>query len=70
MWFQDSFEVRGEVVKWVAQHTYRVQLPNQHEITAHVEKRWKLTAPDFKVGDNVILRVSPFDLSQGKIIKN
>ncbi|MBX7158079.1 MAG: translation initiation factor IF-1 [Verrucomicrobiae bacterium] len=48
---------------------YRVQLPNQHQLTAHVEKCWRLTVPDFKVGDRVTLKVSPFDLSQGKIVK-
>ncbi|MEZ5405361.1 MAG: translation initiation factor IF-1 [Verrucomicrobiia bacterium] len=48
---------------------YRVLLPNRHLLIVHVEKRWRLTTPDFKVGDRVTLQVSPFDLSQGKIVK-
>jgi len=48
--------------------TYRVELVNGHRVLAFVPGRARLQFVRFAIGDKVKLEMSPYDLSQGRIM--
>jgi translation initiation factor IF-1 len=63
-----AFNVEGVIVAVQPNGTYRARLANGHELTAFVAGRAKQTAPRRMPGDKVILVVSSYDLSEGRIV--
>jgi translation initiation factor IF-1 len=47
---------------------YRVELPNGHQVMAHVSRKMRQSFGAIKVGWTVTLEMSPYDLSEGRII--
>jgi translation initiation factor IF-1 len=47
---------------------FRVELPNGHQILAHLSGRMRLNFIRIDPGDKVRLEMSPFDLSKGCIV--
>jgi translation initiation factor IF-1 len=46
---------------------FRVQLPNGHQVLAHISGKMRLHFIRILPGDKVMLEVSPYDLSKGRI---
>lgn len=64
---EEAFKVEGVIVETLPNGTYRVELPNGHRVTAYATGKAKgIFAGD--VGDKVKLQMSPYDLSEGRII--
>ena len=66
---EDAFEVEGLVVDVLPNRTYRVQLVNGHLLRAFVAGKARLSLGPFALGEKVMLEISPYDLSEGRIIK-
>ncbi len=64
----DAFEVEGLVVEVQANGTYRVELANGHRLLAFVPGRRKVGFAALAVGAKVRLKLSPYDLSVGRIL--
>jgi translation initiation factor IF-1 len=64
----DAIEVEGVVVEALPNKTYRVELVNGHRVLAFVPGRARLQFVRFAIGDKVKLEMSPYDLSQGRIM--
>ena len=62
------WRVEGVIVAELADGLYRAQLSNGHELLAFVAGRAKQAAPRRKTGEKVILMVSSYDLSKGRIV--
>jgi translation initiation factor IF-1 len=62
----NAVEVEGRVSEVLPHTLYRVSLPNGHEVLAHVAGK-RRNEVKFAPGDKVILEMSFFDLSQGRI---
>jgi translation initiation factor IF-1 len=67
---EDAFQVEGAVVEAVSNVVYRVELPNGHRVTAHFAGKDRISPVSLLPGDRVMLEMSPYDLSQGRIIRN
>ena len=64
----NTFVVEG-IVKAVLPHgTWRVELPNGHEVTAFVPGRARRAAVSLRPGETVKLELSSYDLSEGRIL--
>ena len=63
----DAFKVEGIVVEVLPNKTYWAELLNGHRLRAFVTGKARSTA-HFDVGQKVVLEVSPFDLSEGRIV--
>ncbi|HSU54771.1 MAG TPA: translation initiation factor IF-1 [Candidatus Dormibacteraeota bacterium] len=62
-----AFEVEGIIVDILPNKTFRAELANGHRLLAFVTGRAKQTfAP--AMGQKVMLQVSAYDLSQGRIL--
>jgi translation initiation factor IF-1 len=64
---ESAFKVEGLVVETMPNRLYRVQLSNGHKILAYATGKAKETFAA-KTGDKVKLQMSPYDLSEGRII--
>ena len=62
-----AFKVEGVIIEVLQNRTYRVKLANGHRLLGFVTGKARQSfAPN--PGDKVRLKVSPCDLSQGRII--
>ena len=64
----DSFKVEGAVIEALPNRTYRVELANGHRLLAYVTGKARLNFPRLVAGEKVMLELSPYDLSEGRII--
>jgi translation initiation factor IF-1 len=63
----DAIQVEGEVVEVLENTRYRVQLANGHRVLAFVTGKARLNFMRLGLGDKVMLEMSPYDLSKGRI---
>jgi translation initiation factor IF-1 len=47
---------------------FRVELPNHHRVLAHISGKMRLNFIRILPGDKVMLEMSPYDLSKGRIV--
>ncbi|HEY3856379.1 MAG TPA: translation initiation factor IF-1 [Verrucomicrobiae bacterium] len=66
----DAIEAEGRIVEILAAKLYRVELANGHRLVAHVSGRRRMAFERMSIGDNVSVRLSPYDLSKGSITVN
>lgn len=62
-----AIEVQGVVVEVLRDKLYRVELPNGHKVLGHLARK-DLPAAPLAAGRVVILEMSPFDFSKGRIL--
>ena len=65
---QDLIEMDGEVIETLPNTIFRVKLENEHVITAHISGRMRKHYIRILTGDKVKGEITPYDLSQGRII--
>ena len=64
----DAFKVEGRVTEVLPNGTYRAELKNGHRLTAFVTGKAKKQFAGLKAGDKVMLQLTPYDLSSGRVI--
>lgn len=64
---EDVIEVEGEVIEPLPNATFRVKLENGHQILAHVSGKLRMHFIRILKGDKVVVQLSPYDLSKGRI---
>jgi translation initiation factor IF-1 len=64
---EDSIKVEGKVVELLPNTMFRVELPNGHRILAHISGKMRLHFIRLLPGDKVMVEMSPYDLSKGRI---
>jgi translation initiation factor IF-1 len=65
---KDIIRQRGEVVESLPSSMFRVRLENGHEILCHISGRIRKHYIRILTGDRVIVEVSPYDLTKGRIV--
>ena len=65
---QETLEFKGKVTELLPNAMFRVKLENNHEILAHTAGRLKKNRIRILNGDNVLVEVTPYDLTKGRII--
>ena len=64
---EEPIRVEGTVVELLPNTMFRVELPNQHRILAHISGKMRLHFIRLLPGDKVTVEMSPYDLSKGRI---
>ena len=64
---KDTIEMQGKVIEVLPNTVFRVQLENDHVITAHISGKMRKNYIRIMNGDNVTVEQSPYDLSKGRI---
>lgn len=65
---KDSIEVKGTVVEALPNTMFRVELDTGHEVLAHISGKMRMYYIRILLGDRVLVELSPYDLSRGRII--
>ncbi len=65
---EDAIEVEGTVIEPLPNAKFRVELPNGHKVLAHISGKMRMHYIKILPGDKVILELSPYDLSRGRIV--
>ena len=63
----DVIEMDGKVVEALPNAMFRVELPNGHQIMAHISGKMRQNFIRIYPGDKVTVELSPYDLSRGRI---
>ena len=64
---EDTFKVEGVVIEVLPKKLFRVELSNGHKVLAYATGKAKESFAA-QAGDRVRLQMSPYDLSEGRII--
>ena len=64
----DVIEVEGKVVEKLPNATFQVQLENGHTILAHISGKLRMNFIRIIPGDKVLIEMSPYDLTKGRIV--
>ena len=63
----DVIEVEGKVKEALPNAMFLVELPNGHQVLAHASGKMRLHFIRILRGDKVLVELSPYDLSRGRI---
>ena len=64
----DLLEFKGKVTELLPNAMFRVKLENDHEVLAHTAGKLRKNRIRILTGDNVLVEVTPYDLTKGRII--
>ncbi|MCC9305862.1 translation initiation factor IF-1 [Kitasatospora sp. RB6PN24] len=63
-----GLEVEGSVVECLRNATFKVELQNGHQVLAHISGKIRKNYIKILPFDRVLVEVSPYDLTRGRII--
>ncbi|MCI6266472.1 MAG: translation initiation factor IF-1 [Erysipelotrichaceae bacterium] len=66
----DVIEAQGKVIDLIPGGKFKVELEGGHEVVAHVSGKMRVNNIRILPGDTVVLELSPYDLTHGRIIYN
>jgi translation initiation factor IF-1 len=65
---EEAIQAEGVVVESLPNAMFHVELQNQHKVLAHVSGKMRMNFIRILPGDKVMLELSPYDLTRGRII--
>ena len=65
---EEILEFKGKVTDLLPNAMFKVELENGHEVLAHTAGRMRKTRIRVLAGDEVLVQVTPYDLTKGRII--
>ena len=65
---KEVIEVEGTVIEPLPNAMFRVELSNGHKVLAHISGKIRLHYIKILPGDKVLVELSPYDLSRGRIV--
>lgn len=64
---EDLIEVQAKVIEVLPNAQFKVELENGHTVLAHISGKIRMHKIRILPGDNVVVELSPYDLSRGRI---
>jgi translation initiation factor IF-1 len=64
---KEKIEVEGKVMECLPNAMFRVELANGHKVLAHISGKMRLHYIKILPGDTVVVELSPYDLSRGRV---
>ncbi len=65
---EEAIEVEGKVLERMRNSRFRVELAGGHQVLAYVSGKMRRHTIRILEGDTVRLALSPYDLTQGRIV--
>lgn len=65
---QDVIELEGVILETLPNAMFQVELENGHVILGHISGKMRMHYIRILPGDKVLVQVSPYDLSRGRIV--
>ncbi len=64
---EEAIELEGTVLEPLPNAMFRVKLSNGHTVLAHISGKMRMHYIRILPGDKVLLEMSPYDLTKGRI---
>ena len=64
---EDVIEIEGTVIESLPNAQFRVELPNGHQLLAHISGKLRMNFIRILPGDKVTMEMSPYDLTKARI---
>jgi len=64
---KEKIEIEGKVTLCLPNTMFRVELANGHMVLAHISGRMRKHYIKILPGDRVLVELSPYDLSRGRV---
>ena len=64
---KETIEIEGVVKESLPNAMFRVELPNGHKVLGHISGKIRVHYIRILPGDRVLIELSPYDLSRGRI---
>lgn len=65
---EETIKIEGKIVEALPNGMFKVELDNGFRILAHVSGKMRKNFIRLVLGDKVIVEMSPYDLTRGRII--
>lgn len=65
---KDVVEARGTVIETLPNAMFKVKLDTGHEVLAHISGKMRMYYIRILLGDQVLVELSPYDLTRGRIV--
>lgn len=65
---QSLIEMQGIITQCLSNGMFRVKLENGFQVLAHVSGKIRKNSIRILLGDKVIIELSPYDLTRGRIV--
>lgn len=65
---EEMLEFKGLVTELLPNAMFKVKLENNHEVLAHTAGKMRKNRIRVLAGDEVMVEVTPYDLTKGRII--
>ncbi|OQA04485.1 MAG: Translation initiation factor IF-1 [bacterium ADurb.Bin400] len=66
---KDVIEVNGKVIEVLPDSKFRVELENGHMVLGYLSGKMSQHRIQVIVGDNVLIELTPYDLTRGRITR-
>ncbi len=66
---KEVVKLEGVVVELLPSATFKVKLPNGHEILAYISGKMRVNYIRLIPGDRVLVEMSPYDLTKGRVVQ-
>ncbi len=66
---EEKIKLKGKIVNSLPGTTFEVKLENGHKVIAHLAGKMRMYYIKIIPGDEVLVEISPYDLTKGRIIK-
>ncbi|PZC51138.1 MAG: translation initiation factor IF-1 [Chloroflexi bacterium] len=63
----EKIEVEGVVLEALPNAVFKVELANKHRVLAHISGKMRMHFIRVLPGDRVLVELSPYDLSRGRV---
>ncbi|MCL2025107.1 MAG: translation initiation factor IF-1 [Coriobacteriia bacterium] len=64
---ENAIELEGTITEALPSATFKVELENGHTVLAHISGKMRMHYIRILPGDKVIVELSPYDLTRGRI---
>ena len=65
---EEAIELEATVVEALPNAVFRVELENKHQVLTHISGKMRKNFIRILPGDRVLVEVTPYDLTRGRII--
>jgi translation initiation factor IF-1 len=65
---EDAIEVQATVLETLPNAMFKVELENKHQVLAHISGKMRKNFIKILPGDKVLVELSPYDLTRGRIV--
>lgn len=65
---EEAIEVEATVIEPLPNAMFKVELENKHQVLAHISGKMRKHFIRILPGDKVLVELSPYDLSRGRIV--